>query len=215
MSQNLHQIQSLVQQELDRDMQIDEPTIIHTSFIPSVQRSNVLLMSSLQPKKEDMTTLFIGTIRKNYTQEMWKYDCEHWMQHFGNQRYSYIQILPLEGRDAINDRDAIPKIEQALSDINQLPAGEKIRVIVMGTGHSAFLNDALTYLLREWKEPNNGLPRKGKYMQFITSGDTKDRDMSDFCQWLCVSGACENIEFYNTMHYHPFGYCSAEFSKQK
>lgn len=146
---------------------------------------------------------------------MWKYDCEHWMQHFGNQRYSYIQILPLEGRDAINDRDAIPKIEQALSDINQLPAGEKIRVIVMGTGHSAFLNDALTYLLREWKEPNNGLPRKGKYMQFITSGDTKDRDMSDFCQWLCVSGACENIEFYNTMHYHPFGYCSAEFSKQK
>jgi hypothetical protein len=194
-------------------MHNDGPSVRHMSFIPQVQRSNMLLMTSQPPQMENMVTVFIGTIRPNYTEEMWKIDVQKWQAQLGNQSYYYIGLLPLpESPDQLNTSDAIPKIERALDDINQLTPGAKLRVIVLGTGHAGFLYEALTFLLREWKEPNGSL-RKGKYMQFITSGDTKDRNISDFCQWLCISGVCENIEFYNTMKYHPFGYCSSEYSK--
>lgn len=211
--EHLHQIGDLVQKAVERSMQVDVPTLEYMSFIPQAQRSNMLLMTSHQPKKENMSTVFMGTIRRNYTEEMWAEDVKLWMRHYGNQLYSLIPILPNnEVPDAINSRDAIAKVENELQNIRQLPVGEKLRIILLGTGHSGFVYDAITYLLREWSEPN-GMPRKGKYIQFVTSGDTKDRDMSNFCQWLCISGVCENIEFYNTMQYHPFGYCRAEYKQ--
>jgi len=202
--------QSRATEEESTAEEMEEPSVENTSFIPSSQRSNIVLMTSKPLVVEDMATLMFGVIRKNYTKEMWQYDIDKWTKCLGSQRNYYIQMDPLSGRDALNSSDAIPKMEKALEHVNQLAAGEKLRIIVLGTGHAAFLYEALTYILREWKEPS-GEPRSGKYMQFITSGDTKDRDWSHYCQWLCIAGICENVEFYNTRSYHPFGFCSAEF----
>jgi len=133
------------------------------------------------------------------------------MNHLGSGPYFEIPLLPLsEAHNLLDSTDAIPKIENALQVINMLPNGELIRVVNLGTGYSHFLYEAITYLLKEWKD-SDGAPRTAKYMQFITSGDTAENSLANFCQWLCVSGLCENIEFYNTRKYHPFGYCSAEY----
>jgi len=206
-------LQALAQRVESSTMQINEPSPEHMSFIPAVQRSNVLLMKSKALEVENMTTLFIGSIRQNYTRPMWDADVQKWMSKLGTQRYYYIILQPWGERDAMDSTDAIPKMEQALLDINTLPAGEKIRVIVLGTGHAGFLFDALSYLLREWKN-STGTARTGKYLQFITAGDTEKRSWCHFCQWLCISEVCETVEFYNTMSYHPFGFCSAEYKNK-
>jgi len=202
--------------------QINLPTSVHMSFIPQEQRSNSLLMVSKVPQKQHMPTCFIGTIRANYTQQMWQEDIEKWKQHLGTPQQAFYEIplIPVmingEILDMMDSTDAIPKIETALKAINNMPVNETIRLICLGTGHCSFLYEAITYLLREWKEPNGNLRSfTAKQMQFITSGDTKDRDMSNFCQWLVISGACHLIEFYNTMTYHPFGCCSSEYKQQR
>jgi hypothetical protein len=195
--------------------QLDVPCAEHMSFIPSELRSNVILMKSQPLKQEDMPTVFLGTLRPNFPDDMWKDDVENWKSylHIGTGKSFEVSLKPLsQATDRLDSRDAITKIETALEHINTLASGEKLRVIVLGTGYSAFLYDALTYLLREWKEPDGKL-RTNKYMQLFTSGDTGKRDINNFCQWLCISGACECIEYINTMKYHPFGYCSSGYSK--
>jgi len=134
--EELRELQRRIENMASSAMQIDGPSIANTSFIPTVQRSNVLLMTSKPLQAHDMTTIFIGVIRQNYTDAMWQFDVTKWITKLGNQRYFYIQMQPLEGRDATNSNDAIPKMEQALLDMNQIPAGEKLRVIMLGTGHS-------------------------------------------------------------------------------
>jgi len=197
--------------------QIDEPSSLHMSFIPEEQRSNSLLMVSQAPSRQDMPTAFIGSVRKNYTPAMWNEDVKKWKSHFGpNQEFYEIPLMPViinnQVFDVMDSSDAIPKIETALRAVNQLPVGEKIRLVCLGTGHSHFLYEAIAYLLNQWRDPTGNLrPNDGKHVQFITSGDTKDTDMSNFCQWLCISGKCHVIEFYNTMLYHPFGYYSSDY----
>jgi len=151
---------------------------------------------------------------------MWREDVRKWQDHLGplQQTFYEIPLLPVvinnEIQDVMDSADAIPKIEAALTAINALAVGEKIRLVALGTGYSHFLYEAITYLLKEWKEPN-GRHRAfdGKHLQFITSGDTEKRCLSDFCQWLCISGACRSVEFRNTMKYNPFGYCSSEYPR--
>lgn len=216
-SEFLRNLVSLVSQKEDEQLPI--PSVAHLAFIPQLQRSNIIVMKSEPLFMQHMPTAFIGTIRPNYTNEMWHTDIAHWKAHFEaagvNQDYEEIQLRPLQEKpEALDCTDAIPKTELMLKRINQLPANEGIRVIVLGTGHSSFLYDAISYLLREWRQPD-GQPRMDKHMQFITSGDTKNRDMSDYCQWLCISGVCPNITFYNTMKYHPFGYCNFQYQGNK
>jgi len=176
-------------------------------------------MVSTEPRKKNLSTCFIGTIRQNYTFEMWRVDVDKWKDHFGADLVYYeIPLLPLvinnRALDALESSDAIDKIETALHAINVLPPNEMVRLVCLGTGHAHFLFEAIAYLLKEWREPS-GSPRstESKQMQLVTSGDTKERDLSNFCQWLCISGACSFVEFYNTMTYHPFGFCSADYPK--
>jgi hypothetical protein len=195
--------------------QTDRPQSNYLSFVPQTLQSNVLLMTArpLQPDKK--TTVFLGTIRPNYIPAMWAQDVQQWQQNLGAQHYLEIQLFPLgetpELAQQLNASDAIPKILTALQSLNNLPKGEHIRIICLGTGYSSFLYTALTYLLKEWRN-SDGTQRTGKFMQFITSGDTGKRDLSDFCQWLCISGVCESIEFYDTQRYHPFGQCHTEYA---
>jgi len=190
---------------------------MNRSFIPREQKSKSLLMVSAEPRTKKLATCFIGTIRQNYPYEMWRQDVEMWKDHFGaDQAYYDIPLLPLvinnRSVDAMNSTDGIPKIEAALQAINNLIPNEMVRLVCLGTGHAHFLFDAIAYLLKEWKDPSGSLrSTESKQIQLVTSGDTKERDMSNFCQWLCISGACSVVEFYNTMTYHPFGYCSSDY----
>uniref|UniRef100_A0A0B7B7P7 Uncharacterized protein n=1 Tax=Arion vulgaris TaxID=1028688 RepID=A0A0B7B7P7_9EUPU len=207
---------SEVMQRIRNAEQASVPSPANLAFIPQIQRSNTLVMKSESPRMQAMPTTFIGTIRTNYTNDLWNSDVAQWKAYFKavgvSQLYEEIQLRPLENNlEALDDKDAIPKTESMLKRINQLPANEGIRVICLGTGHSRFLYEAITYLLREWSQPD-GQPRIDKRMQFITSGDTINRDMSDFCQWLCISGVCPIVAFYNTRNYHPFGYCSFQYN---
>jgi hypothetical protein len=113
----------------------------------------------------------------------------------------------------LDSTDAIPKINQLLELANQLPAGQMLRIICLGTGYSGFLYEAITYLLQEWTEPGGAL-RGNKLLQFITSGDTENRDLCDFCQWLCISGVCQYVTYYNTKQYHPFGFAKAQYKAE-
>jgi hypothetical protein len=174
--------------------------------------------------------------QREYTERMWAEDVGKWRSYFGateewiedvqkaelqNQEetllelgakaYYQIPMLPLENSpQLLNSSDAITKTEQALAKLNTLPQGGLIRVIHLGSGYASFLYDAVTYLLKEWRNPD-GTARTGKGLQFITSGDTLRRDLSDFCQWLCISGVCDEVAYYNTEQYHPFGQCHMEY----
>jgi hypothetical protein len=53
-------------------LQDDVPSTEHQSFVPRELRSNVVLMTSQPLQQEDMATVFLGTTRPNFTEEMWK-----------------------------------------------------------------------------------------------------------------------------------------------
>lgn len=198
--------------------QSEKPHVEHYSFIPSQLRSNVLVMKAEPLNRSKMVTLFVGTIRVNYTDMMWREDVDQWKKHFGpepHNTYFEIDLLPVrqatgETLDQMNSRDAIPKIEQAMVSLNQVEKESFIRIVCLGTGFSQFLYEAIQFILSEWKNPD-GTDRKDKHLQFVTSGDTKNNDLCSFCRWLCVSGVCKTVEFYNTKEYHPFGYCAASY----
>lgn len=196
------------------------PTNAHLSFIPTVQKSGLLFMTSSAGNmwnKQHMPTVFIGTIRLNYDERLWDEDVLKWKQHIGSEGIDYyeIQLRPLiEDDEILDSADAIPKIEAALEMANKLPADSRIRVINLGTGYSNFLYHAVTYLLKEWRD-TDGKFRVGKHMQFVTSGDTLFRDLADFCKWLCISDTCQSVEFYNTNWYHPFGRCDEQYQPRR
>lgn len=198
---------------------LSEPISEHLAFIPKQQRSKVLVMTATELPMPTMPTAFIGTIQPNYTNELWKDDIYKWSAYFQdlglNQPTFEIKLLPLrESTNIMDSADAISKIEEMLDLANQLPAGEMIRIVHLGTSYSNFLYEAISYLLKEWKEPGGAL-RVKKQLQFITSGDTKNRDLCDFCHWLCISGVCQYVAFYNTTLYHPFGYCDSQYIAKK
>ena len=84
---------------------------------------------------------------------------EQWQKKLGAQPYSEIQMIPSidqatqQPTDALNSVDAIPKIENALKVLNVIPQGGHLRIVCLGTAFSAFLYEAVTYLLKEWKDP--------------------------------------------------------------
>lgn len=197
----------LVRQLQEQCGQTDDPNPKYLSFIPQQLRSNVVLMSSQPLRTDSMSTLFLGTLRPNYPQEMWTEDVQKWQQHLGNQSYFEIRMLPLliAPFRELDAADATKQIEVALSHMNKLEDNVRIRIISLGTGYAAFLYQAITYLLKEWRKRDGNL-RSSKYLQFYTSGDTAENDLFNFCKWLCISGTCETIEFFNTQDYHPFGY---------
>lgn len=216
MDNNLSELMEVIERRRHRSGQQPGPSTHHLSFIPQRLRSKALFMYSEEPKMQMMPTVFIGTIRPNYTEEMWKIDVDKWKTHFETgkvtQIYGEMKLLPLpENSSILDSADAILKIHSVLPTINALPVREGIRVICLGTGYSSFLYDAISYLFKEWKEPDGITKRGYKHMEFITSGDTENRDLSDFCQWLCISDTCQSVAFYNTMMYHPFGYASAQY----
>jgi len=205
----LKHVQQHIQQQ---DGQTDDPSPKYLSFIPQQLRSNVVLMTSQPLRTDVMNTLFVGTIRPNYREEMWASDVQKWQNHLGVQPFLEIKMIPVNTPPyhELDAADAIPKIEPALNHMNKLEDNACIRIICLGTGYAAFLYKAITYLLKEWRN-RDGTLRSNKYMQFYTSGDTAKNDIFNFCKWLCISGTCENIEFYNTQDYHPFGYCKPEY----
>jgi len=192
------------------------PSESHLSFIPENLRSNVLLMSAQPLRQESMTTIFLGTLGQNYVDEMWKIDVDNWQKNLNHQPFIEVKMLPSMDHatgtvtDSLNSVDSIPKIENALKTLNASPHGGNLRVVFLGTAFSAFVYDALTYLLKEWKGPT-GSGRISKSLQFITSGDSGKKDLCNFCEWLCVAGICDTVEFYNTKNYHPFGYCNLKY----
>jgi hypothetical protein len=117
----------------------------------------------------------------------------------------------LKETDQLNAPDAIAEIERLLHDVNQLPIeGSNIRIVIMGIAFTHFMFDAITHLLKEWCY-DDGSPRSNKGVQFITNGDPTGDELN-FCQWLCISGICQAIEFINTRNYYPFGKCAESYS---
>jgi len=192
--------------------QTDDPNPKYLSFVPQQLRSNVVLMTSQQLRTEVMSTLFLGTIRPNYREEMWSSDVQKWQQQLGAQPFWEIKMLPINVPPyrELDAADANTKVEAALNHMNKLEDSAHIRIICLGTGYAAFLYQAITYLLKEWRKKDGHL-RSSKYLQFYTSGDSADNDLFNFCKWLCISGTCETVEFYNTQDYRPFGYCKPEY----
>jgi len=195
--------------------QSSAPSESHLSFIPENLRSNVLLMTAQPLRQESMTTIFLGTIGPNYIDEMWKIDVDNWQKNLNHQPCIEIKMLPSIDRatgtvtNSLNAVDSIPKVENALKTLNATPHGGNLRVVFLGTAFSAFVYDAVTYLLKEWKGPTGS--GRSKNLQFITSGDSATKALCNFCEWLCVAGICDTVEFYNTKNYHPFGYCSLKY----
>jgi len=192
--------------------QTDDPSPNYLSFIPNQLRSNVLLMTSQSLRRDHMSTLFLGTIRPNYREEMWTSDVQKWQEQLGPQTFFEVKMIPIYRAPfrELDTGDAVKKVEIALGHMNNLEDSSRIRIICLGTGHSSLLFRAITYLLKEWRN-RDGTLRSTKHLQLYTSGDTAKSDMFCFCKWLCISGTCETIEFYDTQDYRPFGYCQPQY----
>jgi hypothetical protein len=184
------------------------------SFLPTTVRSPVLQMRAVPYEYKDIFTVFMGTIRPSYTKERWEKDLTHWREIMKCQSFVDIEIMPMmsEGkmRDATDSLDAIPKIEKAIEKLNQLEDKAPIRLVCLGNGFSNFIYDAITFLLREWKN-SDGSTRTEKHLEFVTCGDTRNTDLCNYCRWLTVSKVCTAVDFYNTMEYHPFGFIAPNY----
>lgn len=210
----VQELRQLLQNLREDNEQRPDPGIEHLSFIPPGLKSNVICMQSRPLTGRALPTIFVGTVRPNYVQTMWEMDVQKWRNCLSiglNQTQIQLQFLPLPDRpEALDVSDAIPKVEAAKATLRVLPNPTPIRFVILGTGHSAFLHQAIEHLLREWCGPS-GEPRASKDVEFFIDGDSKSKYLLQFCKWLCISNICDNLTLVNTMDYHPFGYASREF----
>jgi len=196
--------------------QQNQPSEEHLAFIPDYLNDNVITLSATRLSRNSMKTVLIGITTRIYTPSMWDEDARRWTSHFQLLRQNCIEVKMLEMRDSPGKVDcarAIVEINRALEDLSNVPCGEFIRVIFLGPGLSQLTLDTLTYLVREWKTPEN-TDRKSadKKLQVVTTGELqktamgKDYSMFNLCKKLCIAGVCQSIEFYDTMEYYPFGH---------
>jgi len=187
-----------------------KPCKAHLSFFPSSVKGNVLKMTSTSLTIELLPTIIIGTISQAYDENMWEKDVSEVGKHFSLNpdddvaNVLQIKMEPLsDDPEKLDSAKAIALIERALFHIN---TGSRIRIVSVGISSTSFFFDAVSYLLKEWKSED-------KLVQFVTSGDTSEHTIFEFCKSLCLSGICKEIEFYNTTNYHPFGYFKSKWHR--
>ena len=162
-----------------------------------------------------MPRLYICSITGIYPENMCDADIKKWDNFFEDDDPLHflgaIKLYPVEDTpEAVNTFTAIDQVHEILPKLNQISENMSIRIVVLGVRHSSFPQQAIEYLLREWKGPD-GNPRTIKNVEFFTSGDTRSHNMEQFCKWLCLSDICTNLVFINTQDYHPFGLVKREF----
>jgi hypothetical protein len=195
---------------VERNRCRQQPTEAHLAFIPNQLFGKVLTINATTLTTNDMKTVFIGIITKSYTATMWDRDVQSWIDNFQLLRQHCIYVKMKELDDflgAIDTARAIVEINTVMVDLSNVPCGQPIRVILLGPGMSKLTLHALTYIMREWKTPENNTRRaEDKKLQVVTSGDSCEHNILKLCQQLCLAGVCQSIEFYNTMQYYPFGH---------
>ena len=115
---------------------------------------------------------------------------------FGDKDGNLLQDNP----GVMDSAKAIKLMERAVFHIN---TGNRIRIACVGISSTEFFYEAVSYLLNQWKATE-------KKVQFVTTGDSKRNKRLEFCKSLCTSGACNEIEYYDTHDYHPFGFFKSE-----
>uniref|UniRef100_A0AC34Q4C4 Uncharacterized protein n=2 Tax=Panagrolaimus sp. JU765 TaxID=591449 RepID=A0AC34Q4C4_9BILA len=182
------------------------------SFIPKHLHSPVIHMKSQEWIKHTLPTLFIGTITKNYTQEMFHMDMQRWKSFLDDDQSEWALIGLQSARnfpDVLDTIDAIEKIEQFQSTLKIDVAIDSLRIVVVGMNHARFLYEAIEYILNQWKGPDG--QKRIRNVEFLTGGDTATNKVERFAKWLCLSGACTNLIFVNVQDYYPFGVLKSGF----
>lgn len=197
----------------------DQPSEDHLAFIPNQLNSNVVTLNSTPLNTDGMKMVFIGITTTFYNASMWASDVKRWIEYFRLLLQDCIEIQMLELRDApgkVDSARAIVEITKALVVLSNVPCGQSIRVICLGPGVTQLTLDTLTYLIREWKtQDNQPRVKEDKKLQVVTTGDNKQMNLFKLCEKLCISSACQSIEFFDTMQYWPFEhYRSSYFLKR-
>jgi hypothetical protein len=212
---SLFNLQARARNQADTTQQ-NQPSEEHLAFIPDYLNDNVITLSAARLSRNNMKTVLTGITTGIYTPSMWENDARKWTNHFQLLLQNCIEVKMLEMRDSPGKVDcarAVVEINRALEELSKVPCGEFIRVIFLGPAVSQLTLDTLTYLVREWKTPDNTARyATDKKLQVVTTGELektaigKDYNMFNLCKKLCIAGVCQSIEFYNTMQYYPFGY---------
>lgn len=197
-------------QNVKADGEKKKPLKENLSFFTGNLRGKVLKLSSTALTTEVLPTIVIGTISEVYDEGMWDKDIGEVETHFHlkvsddvNKVFA-IKMEPLPDNPQVMDSaKAIKLMERAVFHIN---AGNRIRIVRVGISSTEFFYEAVSYLLNQWTAQE-------KIVHFVTTGDTKRNKMFEFCKSLCLSGACKEIEYYDTRDYHPFGYFKSEWHR--
>jgi len=188
----------------------DQPSEQYLAFIPRELKDNVVTLNAATLNTENMKTVFIGITTRKYTPSMWDDDRSKWIESFQLLTQNCIDVKMQELRESPGKVDcarAIVEVNRALVILGNVTCGESIRVICLGPGMSQLTLDTLTYLVREWKTPENAARKiVDKKLQVVTTGDGSVLNLFKLCQKFCLSGVCQSIEYYDTMQYYPFGH---------
>src|SRR5271170_5115887 len=177
----------------DSDEDSHQPSAEYLAFIPKKLTGNVITLKSEELNKVLIGTVFLGIITPEYTQSMWDFAVQRWKDEFElpsttqyciEVKMQNLNLLDGKPTKKVDAASAIVEIETALTVINAAPCGVPIRVIFLGPGVSQLTLDALMYLVREWKAPNNET-RNDKCIQVVTTGVQMQRNLFDLCKKLC------------------------------
>jgi hypothetical protein len=187
-----------------------KPLKENLSFFSGNLRGKVLKMTSSDLNTAVLPTIVIGTISAAYDENMWDKDMLEVGAHFNLtvsddvNNVFLIKMEPLSDNPSVMDSSkAIKLMERAVFRIN---TGNSIRIVRVGISSTRFFYEAVSYGLNQWTSTE-------KKVQFVTAGDTKRNKMFEFCKSLCLSGACTEIEYYDTQDYHPFGFFKSEWHR--
>ena len=115
-----------------------------------------------------------------------------------------------EHRDGVDLHDALPKINNVLTELNTLST-TKIRVVILGCLCEKVFFKIIAHLLKEWKDPQPiNTPRQNIHMEFVTNSDPESV-LLNFCHQLCIEKICAEIEYFNARNYYPFGSCKHKY----
>lgn len=184
-----------VQKLSSEEAELDE------AHIPVSLRDPVLRMSAEDAIIENIPTVFVGVVDKDYSDNMWKkhvdrmshlfridanYVCEIKVKNLGNSQIDAVQL----GLDMT-----------AAIDVMNSRVFQAIRIVGLGIHSAIAVHDALESLVRGW----NLLP-ENKIVQFVALGDSKESDYLILCKALCLKKICGCVQFYTTMDYNNFGF---------
>lgn len=192
------------------EKKVEKPRKENLSFFSNNLRGNMLKMTSTELTTATQPTIVIGTISPVYDENMWDKDMLEVGAHFNlsvandvNNVFAIKMESTPDNPKVLDTAKAIKLMEMAVYRIN---AGDHIRIVRVGISSTEFFLEAVSYLLKQWSA-------KEKKVQFVTSGDTDHNEMFSFCKSLCLSGICQEIEYYNTQDYHPFGFFKSKWHR--